>query len=1137
MKNNWLHYRGKLPAAYLKVFIAMKLTFLLILLNVYQVTARVNAQDKVTLTLDKATIGKILNTIEDQGYYRFVYNSNLKDLKQKISIDVRDAAITDVLKNILSKTGLLYNILSDNLIVIRENEVRQDIIVTGTVMDANAAPLAGVSVTVKGTSQGVTTDANGKFSISAPEKGTLVFSFVGFQTQEVAVNNQTEINVSLTPSTTQQLSEVVVIGYGTASKRDLTGSIVKIAGKDVADKPNVNPVSSLQSKVTGLSIVNDGRPGEDPDIRIRGTISIGSVHPLYVVDGMLNDDIKFLNPNDIESIEILKDPSSLAIFGVRGAAGVIIITTKRAKTGQVVVNVNSTFGTKSLVDPLAVANAEQFKMLLNEEANNRVADNPGDLGLRTFIDNHLDKWTANTDWQKEVTRRAIFNTNNISVASSTDRNKFYMGVGFSRDEGLVKHVRLDKTQLSINDEYKINKAIKVGFNINASKEKLPFGTYENEASGLFSDARRIAPIVQPYYPEQDLYSVLPNIQQTLANPMMVLENKWNRTPADRYRVVSNLYAEVTFLKNFTARATWYGDWSNQRNVRYTPIYNGYNPDGANGAPSIDKVSVVTKVADDRYDIKKWQQDYQLTYKKDFGNHGLTLTYVFETYYKSYNKLHGQVEQKANGDPIPDDKRFWNIDNGFGDPSSRVATSSQYEQATVSHLGRLLYNYNGKYFLNVSYRRDGSYAFYKNGNAYDNFYAFGAAWDLTEENFMKGQNLFDYFKIKGSWGRLGNQTTYNEINNYPLYPALLANVSPIFGQYVYPAYSQAYLPDPNLHWEISKSYEAGFEFNMLSNRLHFEAVYFNKRTEGFIVQVPGIAGAQPGLSNSGDMENKGFEIAASWNHSINKDWSYSVSANVTTLKNKVLKLSNTGYKLAAGETNPNQTEAGYPIAYFYGFVTDGVYQNQAEVDAMDVSVSGAEPLIGDVRFKDINGDKKITDNDRTMIGNPTPDLMFGGSIGVNYKGFNLGIDIGGVAGNEIYRVWGTSENQFSLYNYAADKLERWHGEGTSNRIPILNNGRKINRLPSTLGIESGTYWRIRNLQLGYNFPASALSRLYIKQIRLFVNVQNLKTFKKNSGYSPEFGGVAENAAIAFGIDDGNAQGAIPRIFTGGINVTF
>ncbi|MGN6435078.1 MAG: carboxypeptidase-like regulatory domain-containing protein, partial [Agriterribacter sp.] len=410
MKNNWLHYRGKLPAAYLKVFIAMKLTFLLILLNVYQVTARVNAQDKVTLTLDKATIGKILNTIEDQGYYRFVYNSNLKDLKQKISIDVRDAAITDVLKNILSRTGLLYNILSDNLIVIRENEVRQDIIVKGKVMDANASPLAGVSVTVKGTTQGVTTDVNGDFSISAPERGTLVFSFVGFQTQEVAVNNQTEINVSLAPSTTQQLSEVVVIGYGTASKRDLTGSIVKIAGKDVADKPNVNPVSSLQSKVTGLSIVNDGRPGEDPDIRIRGTISIGSVHPLYVVDGMLNDDIKFLNPNDIESIEILKDPSSLAIFGVRGAAGVIIITTKRAKTGQVVVNVNSTFGTKSLVDPLAVANAEQFKMLLNEEADNRVADNPGDLGLRTFIANPLDQWPATTVWQSGVGRRGMFAT-------------------------------------------------------------------------------------------------------------------------------------------------------------------------------------------------------------------------------------------------------------------------------------------------------------------------------------------------------------------------------------------------------------------------------------------------------------------------------------------------------------------------------------------------------------------------------------------------------------------------------------------------------------------------------------------------------------------------------------------------------
>ncbi len=385
--------------------------------------------------------------------------------------------------------------------------------------------------------------------------------------------------------------------------------------------------------------------------------------------------------------------------------------------------------------------------------------------------------------------------------------------------------------------------------------------------------------------------------------------------------------------------------------------------------------------------------------------------------------------------------------------------------------------------------------------------------------------------------MGNQSTYDENNNYPLYPALLNNVSPIFGQFVYPAYSQAYLPFGDLHWEHVKASEFGIEFNAFQNRLHFEALHYTKKTEGFLVQVPGIAGATGGLGNTGDLENKGFEFSGSWNQNINKDLSFTISANLTTIKNKVLKLTNTGYKLAAGETNPNQTEAGYPIGYFYGFVVDGVYQNEADLSSIPVSLSGGTPKIGDLKFKDVNRDKKISEDDRTLIGNPTPDFTYGGSFGINYKGFNLGVDVGGVSCNYIFRIWGTSENHFSLYNYSADKLGRWHGEGTSNRIPILNNGRKVNRLPSTLGIESGSYFRIRNLQLGYNFSPGLLTKVYIKAVRVFVNVQNLKTFKNNSGYSPEFGGTGERAAISFGLDNADAAGAIPRIFTGGVNITF
>lgn len=1112
----------------------MRFTMVLLLVGSMHVYADGFSQSKISLRLKEADLKMALMLIEKQSSVRFLYNQDVLKNVGKVSVEANNEELVKVLNELLYGTGISYKLLEDDLVVLNFDEeflAPADLKVTGTVTDSVGNPIPGASVIVKGTKSGTSTDASGKYTITVADNATLVFSGVGFGTVEEKVNGRESISPSLVASQ-KKLDEVVVIGYGTASKRDLTGSIVKIAGKDIADKPNINPISSLQSKVAGLSVVNDGRPGEDPDIRIRGTISIGSVHPLYVVDGILNDDIKFLNPNDIESIEILKDPSSLAIFGVRGAAGVIIISTKKAKAGQITVNLNSTVGTKQLVDAIKVANGDEFRMLLNEEANNRIIDNATDLGLRTFIDNHLSKWTANTDWQDAITRKAVFNTNNISVAGSSEKNRFYMGVGYSKDQGLVKHVELEKFQIAINDEFKVSKAIKLGFNLNTSKEKLPY-----DANGPFSDARRIAPIVQPYYPDQGLYSVLPNIQQTLSNPLMILENKWKSSPADRYRIVGSVFTEVTFLKNFTARASWYVDWGNQRSVTYTPVYNGYNPDGANGSPSVDKVSIVSKVSDDRYDTKKWQQDYLLTYKNVFGEHSITATYGFETYYKYYNKLHGQVEQKANGDIIPNDKRFWNVDNGFGDPSSKISSSSQYEQATVSHLARLLYNFQSKYYLNASFRRDGSYAFFKNGNAYENFYAFGGAWNIAKESFMKNQSLFSDLRIKGSWGLLGNQSTYDENNNYPLYPALLANTSPVFGQFVYPAYSQAYLPFGDLHWEHVKALEVGLEGSAFKNQLHFEALYYKKSTEGFLVQVPGIAGATGGLGNTGDLENKGFEFSASWNQSVNKDLSFNISANLTTVKNKVLKLNNTGYKLAAGETNPNQTEAGFPIGYFYGYVVDGVYQNAADLAKIPVSLSGGTPAVGDLKFKDVNGDGKITDDDRTVIGNPTPDFTYGASLGVNYKNFNLGVDVGGVAGNEIYRVWGTSENQFSLYNYAEDKLGRWHGEGTSNFIPILNNGRKINRLPSTLGIESGSYFRIRNLQLGYNIGSTTLSKVHIKSIRLFVNVQNLKTFKNNSGYSPEFGGTGQQAAIAFGLDNADAAGAIPRIISGGINVTF
>lgn len=1000
----------------------------------------------------------------------------------------------------------------------------QNITVNGKVTGTNNEAVAGASVTVKGTTRGTTTNNAGEFTITIPSNSVLVISSLNYESQEVNVTGRSNITVSLVPSTSGNLGDVVVIGYGAAAKRDLTGSIVKVEGKEVADKPNTNPVASLQGKVAGLQVTPYGTPGSAPDIRIRGTGSTNgdAVRPLYVVDGILNDNIDFLNPNDIESIEILKDPSSLAIFGIRGAGGVIAVTTKRAKAGQVSVNFSSNFGFKKLVDKIDVlTNGEDFKTLYEEEKAN--------IGSTAVFD--YSKWQNNTDWIDAVTQTGTFINTNLSVTASTEKNRLYLGFGYTKDEGIVVHEKLEKLQLSLADEFKVTKGIKLGFNVAGTRTKYP-----NNGTGALENARRIAPIVgagttpvrlRDLYGSADtitynLYSVVPNIQNTLQNPLLTRENTWDKFIGNENRLVGSIYADINIIKSLSLRTTLYGDlsWVSQRG--YTPIYVGYNPASTTEPTTVisDRTSVWQ--SEDRY--RKYQQDYILTYKENFGDHGITGTAGFTTYFSGYNGLSGSTKQNLSGDPIPNDRRFWYLNNGFNDVASNISSSSQRESATASFLARALYNYKQKYLFNVSYRRDGSSTFYKNGNTWDNFWAVGAAWEATREDFMANQNIFDYLKIKGSIGVLGGQNTYGY--NYPLYPGLGSNNSAVFGTTIFNAYVNNYTPDPNLTWEKNHAKEVGIEFNTLKNKLHVELAYYDRLTKGALAFLK-LPGGTNQLGNYGEISNRGFEALASWNQKLTTDLNLSISGNITTYRNRVQDF---GTFLPASESTPNQTEIGYPIGYFYGYIVEGVYQSYAEKLASP-KVIGYEYGPGDLKYKDVNGDGVVDTRDRTRIGNPTPDFTYGASVNLDYKGWELGIDMQGSYGADVYRIWGSSELPYSRYNYASFKMDRWNGPGTSNWVPILGDNHAINRLPSTFGIEDGSYFRFRNIQLAYTFAPGSLAKAYIKNLRVFANVQNLKTFKNNSGYTPEFGG----SPVSFGLDNGD--GPVPMIVTGGINVTF
>ena len=976
--------------------------------------------------------------------------------------------------------------------------------IKGKVVDSKGVGIPGAIVVAADSRTSADTDFDGNFTINAKSGEALKISMLGFDA--VTINASSSLmNIVLKESNDTQLKDVVVIGYGTAKKRDLTGSIVKVEGKQVADKPNSNPISSIQGKVAGLSVVNSGKPGEDPDVRIRGTVSRYQTKPLYVVDGILNDNISFINPNDIESMEVLKDPSSLAIFGVRGANGVIIITTKRAKNGITTVNYNTSVGIKTIPNKPSMTNASQFKMLYNEQRVNE--------GAAPY--SYYDKFTGDTNWINTIENNSANQIiHNVSISNGTEKNKFYFGAGYHAEDGLIENEKFKKFTFNINNELQLSDAIKVGVGFNGYDARLP-------QLHDFKSSLNATPIVDPYNDEEGLYNQLP-IEiggAQVGNPLANVEGKKYTKLNRETRFVGNVFAEFKLFEGLKFRAAYLADVGYNKEREYTPIFDVYV--GETGGTTLYGGNALTSVNQKRKDYQKTQQDYLLTYEKSFGNHNLTALAGYTRYYDGFEEISGSVKQYVNGDPIPYDKRWWYLDTyPYGDPTTRLSNSDQWERTTVSYLGRVLYNYDGKYTLNASFRRDGSSEI-SESNRFQNFWSIGAAWDVTKEKFMENQKIFDQLKLKGSYGILGNQ--YSGVH-YPSQPNYTTGSSAVFGESLVPAYILAYRNNPNLEWETVTSYEAGVELATLNNRLRFEATYYNKTTDNLLTFVD--LGSEKFYTNAGEIENKGFEFSGSWNDRINDDFTYSISGNLATLKNKVKSVYIDGFEVFDG---PSILTAGSPIGSFYGYEVEGVYQSYADIIASAPSNIG-NYAPGDLKYRDVNGDGQITTDDRTIIGNPSPDFTYGFSGNVTYKNITFSVDFQGVYGNEIYRNWGNGST-FAQFNYRTDRLDRWTGAGTSNWEPRLNDGSGYNKQISSYMIEDGSYLRLRNIQLGYNFDTQFLKRLNIQGLRMYINAQNLVTWANNSGFTPEAGG----SPTSFGKDDGGYP--VPTITTLGLNVTF
>lgn len=1003
----------------------------------------------------------------------------------------------------------------------------QDFSIRGTVFEEETGMgLMGAAVVIEGTTNGAQTDLSGAFSLTGVKAGDkLVVSFIGMKTEIIPItskNRTGEIKVYL-KNDNYQLDQVVVTGYGTARKRDLTGAIVSVSGEELKNSPTNNVMSSLQGKVPGLMVTNSGSAGAEPDIKIRGigTLNADS-NPLYVVDGMLMSDIKFLSNSDIASMEILKDPSSLAIFGVQGANGVIIITTKRAEGDKTSVTYDGYYGLQTVWkrDRLHLTNATQFTMLYNEMLQNQ---NPNAASWAP------EMLGTGTDWQSKILReRADITSHNLTVSKSGKSSKSMLSLSYFKQSGIVKYTNYQRFNVRFSQDYEITKNLKAGGNLNLSRMDNNSRNDDNKASSaLVQNAAMALPTYVPYAPAEDhdpenpgsLYHPSADIQANVSNPVAQMELYKDTEKYRDYRIIGNIYGEWNFLKDFTLKATGYMDLGLYRGEQYTPRYD-VNNSTSHSAHKNDITNFFRKSDEDR----TFQADFLLNYKKIISSHRIDATAGYTARKKTAEGFNAKVDSLANGmKVVPSD--LWMLSMGS---LNRVAAGDWWsEESFISYLARVNYSFKDRYLLTATFRADGSSKF-SPSHRWGYFPSVGLGWVISEESFMQPlKKVVDFAKLRVSWGKLGN----DKIGNYLYYPT----INPRGKQVIINGVTQfipttSYDIDKNIHWEVMTGIDVGLSAQLFNNRLSMELGYYSKTTEDLLAYVSPSSsiGAGYAITNAGSINNKGFEFSLSWKDRIG-DLDYGINVNGGTLKNKVTALGDNNSDIISGDYH--RTSVGHPISSYYGYVQDGIFQTQEEIDNYYPMTWNAKP--GDIRYKDVNGDGEITDADRTFLGNYMPTFTYGFGVMLGYKNFDLNIDFNGVSGNKILDLKKTVS--WTTTNFYEKSLQRWHGPGTSNSEPILDKSRGHNYLPSTNLLENGSYLRLRNVQLGYTLPSSLVGRFGITGLRIYISGQNLLTFKHNTGYTPEIPANTSDKLL-LGMDQGDTY-PLPSVYTVGLSINF
>lgn len=1093
----------------------MKLTVAILLITCMHVAAAGHSQDHVTLNLKSVELRKALISIEKKTNYRFLFNENLLSKIPKVDVSVTDMPVGEVLNQILQNTGISFKIFENNLIVLRPSEEGrlaelQDLKVSGHVSGSGGAILAGVSVTIKGTTTGTITDQNGNYSITVPDDAVLVFSYVGYEDQEIAVSGKSTLNVSLQLST-KIMDQVVVVGYGSSKKLDLTGSVAQVKGEEVAKQSTFSPISALQGKVAGVQINNTGAPGSPPEIRIRGVGTVyGNPNPLYVVDGVWYDDISFLNSNDIESISVLKDASSESIYGIRAANGVILITTKKGKRndGKPTINYNGWAGNQVVTNQIKMATGSEYETMVNEL--NVINGKPAQYSDPASV--------GNTDWYHQILRNAFVTNQQVSVTGGSQKSTYNFSLGYYNQNGLVKTNTFNRYNFHLQNDYELAKFLKVGATINGALSN------SNDIDGsIFHQLYSAAPNVPVYYADGTYGD--PNDfkvgSSNQFNPQVTVDFFNNHTRT--YKLNGNAYAELKFAKHFTFHTSAGGDFEQSEINNYAPVYTA----------TIAQRNTVSKLNVSRNENRNWIVENTLTYDRKINDH-------------SFKILIGQGAQEYKFYGLS--ASVQNVPPGSGNQYLSLGTASSANLSdngslsrVSSYFGRLNYSYKDRYLLTASMRADGSSKF-SESNRWGYFPSVGLGWIITNEKFMESQHLFDNLKLRGSWGKIGNMSVPANLSVL----TVTQNAGFIYvggnGSTSTGASINTVVP-PATYWERGEGTDVGLEASMLNSRLYAELDWYNKKTEKAIFDIPilGTIGTNSGtiIGNQATFQNQGFEFLVTWKDRINKDWNYSISANAGINKNKVLDVStgaNSIYQ-AVGTTGSNnfntRTIIGEPIGEFFGYQVIGVFQSAQDIS--DYKSSGgvvvqpnAKP--GDFKYKDVNGDGVIDAKDKVVLGNPNPKLIFGINTNVSYKDFDLTLDFQGVSGVQVYNA--NLGLRYGTENFTEDFYKnRWHGQGTSNFYPSANIGGSSNYLSNSFYVEDGSYFRIRNMQLGYTLPQHCLKNTGISRLRVYVNAQNAFNFFKYRGFSPEVGGAPTRAGI-----DVNVY-PLYATYNFGVNLTF